>query len=98
MFPHFPSPSFFFLNDTAPPDISPLPLPAALPIPRTAALRLLAALNRRSLRRRRLFNFNLGRRLILAQPIEGGLPDQAGAATRPGLVHFTFASDRKAHV
>src|SRR2546422_8690303 len=24
---------FFFLNDTAPPEISPLPLPAALPIP-----------------------------------------------------------------
>src|ERR1700730_16284788 len=35
--------------------------------------------NRRSLRRRRLFSFNLGRRLILAQPFAGGLPHQAGA-------------------
>jgi hypothetical protein len=36
--------------------------------------------NRRSLRRRRFFSFNLGRRLILAQPFEGGLPNnQAGA-------------------
>src|SRR3989449_597947 len=37
---------FFFLNDTAPPEISPLPLPDALPIPGVAQVRTLAILSR----------------------------------------------------
>src|SRR2546421_318214 len=35
--PLLPTSIFFFLNDPPPPEISPLPLPAALPIPPTAS-------------------------------------------------------------